>query len=124
LKQILAVLALTVAVGAAAAGPARAGDIQNFTIHNKTGLAFKELYVEPMSNKADWGEEMLKGKSMANGEATEIDFKGFGDECKFGIRVVDSTGQPYEVDDVDLCKVSHFSFVKEGGEVKYEDDSE
>jgi hypothetical protein len=117
LKHVFSALALA-AVVVSTAGPAFAGDVQDFTIHNHTGLSFKELYVEPMSNKADWGDDLLNGQTMGEG-SVKINFKGNSEECKYGIRVVAADGTAYEVEDIDLCTVSDFGFGMEGGKVVY-----
>jgi hypothetical protein len=120
LKHILSALALAIAIGAAAA-PARAADVQDFTIHNVTGMTFTELYVEPMSNTDNWGEDLLKGDQMGEGE-TKINFKGNSDECKYGIKVVTADGKSWEVNDIDLCSVSNFALGVENGKVVYAHD--
>ncbi|MDB5098263.1 MAG: hypothetical protein JWM80_2684 [Cyanobacteria bacterium RYN_339] len=118
MKHIFSALALALAIGGAAA-PAFAEGSQDFNLHNYTGMSFNELYVAPMSQTDSWGNNLIPdGKVLGEG-AIGITFNKNNEECAYGIKVVTPEGKYYEVMDVDLCKVTDFGFVLEGGKVVY-----
>ena len=98
-----------------------AGEAQDFTIHNKTGLIISELHVE--ANGADsWGKDILGVDVLGDGDSTKIDFEGYGETCDFGILLKDDKGNEYELETVDLCKTHDLTFEMQGGKVVYAQD--
>jgi hypothetical protein len=97
---------------------AKAGQ-QDFTIHNQTGFKITKLYVEPESNTKDWGDEILKGETIDNGEEYKVSLEGYGNDCKWAVSITDPSGTDWEVRDINLCEVSDLKFTKEGGKVKW-----
>ncbi|MDB5096527.1 MAG: hypothetical protein JWM80_948 [Cyanobacteria bacterium RYN_339] len=119
LRNIFIAAAVVSMVGANAY-IAQAAENQDFTIHNNTGFKIMKLYVEPESNTKDWGDEMLKGETIDNGDTYSVKFSGYGDECKFAVSITDPAGKDYEVRDIDLCKINDLKFTKSGAGVKWE----
>jgi len=97
---------------------ARAG-AQDFTIHNNTGFKITKLYVEPESNTKDWGDEVLKGETIDNGDQYKITLNGYGDDCVWAVSITDPAGNDYEVRNINLCEVSDLKFTKQGNTVKW-----
>jgi hypothetical protein len=117
-KLFMSAVLTTLMLGAV--HPAMAADHdQDITIDNQTGWAITALYVEPESNTADWGEEWLKGATIASGDAYDCHFTGYGDDCEFAISVTDPAGKSWEVRNIDICKVSKVKFTVAGGKVKW-----
>lgn len=114
----LKVVALAGLAVVAIASPAFAGK-QDFTVHNKTGMTLKGIYVSAASAK-EWEDNMLDG-ALKNGEEVELTFDGY-DECKFDLKAVDAAGKAWEVYGINLCEVSEFTLEKKGGKVVYSTD--
>ncbi|MFN3432072.1 MAG: hypothetical protein ACK46X_19245, partial [Candidatus Sericytochromatia bacterium] len=95
------------------AAPALAGE-QDFTLVNKTGLIFTEVYVEPTSNEEDWGDEVMgEDRVLAANEEVDIEFEG-SEECLYDIKLVDEKGTAWVVGGLDLCKIHSFTLTKKG----------
>jgi hypothetical protein len=118
-KKVFFPLAIAFAVAAVAA-PALADGAQDFELHNLTGMNIKALYVEPSANTDNWGDELLKGETLAGDGDTKINFSPGGTECEYDIKIMDDADNSYEVKGIDLCKINHFSISKEGDSLKYE----
>lgn len=112
-KNFVAV-ALAASAVLAAGAPAFAGD-QDFTIVNKTGVTFKKIYVEASSNEDTWGDNVLEDDDvLKTGETFDVEFAGYGKECKFDMMFVDAKGTKWTIEDVDLCETEKFVLTKTG----------
>ncbi len=117
LRKLLTVTAVA-ALCAVTATPAIAGD-QDFTLHNDTGFKITKVYVEPESNTKDWGDEMLDGDSLANGEEQDLEFSGYGKTCVFGILVTDAKGKDHDFHNVDLCRFTDIKLYRLDGRLRW-----
>lgn len=117
MKKTALFAAIAAVMVASPAALADEGSIQDFTIHNETGMEIVELYVEH-SDSEEWGDELLGDEALEDGGEAKIDFDGYGeDECSFDIWLKDSEGGKWEVTGIDLCKVSNFVVSKEGSKL-------
>lgn len=105
--KLLAVsaVALTTAFGAA---QALAG-AQDFTLHNGSSATINQVFISP-SNESTWGEDVLGRDTLAPGESTHIQFTGYGSQCSFDIKVVDSNGSQTVVNNKDLCSITDLTY--------------
>lgn len=98
------------------ATPALAGD-QDFTLINKTGLVFDEVYISA-SNKDDWEEDVLGKDVLNDGEEWDIEFDG-ENECEFDMKVVDVKGKDHIFKGINLCKLTKLTLSKKGNQFVY-----
>ena len=112
LNKTLATAGIVSALVFGFAAPSFAG-AQDFTIINKTGMTFQEVYVEA-SDAEEWGEDVLGEEALPNGGEFEVAFEGYGKECKFDIMLVDSKGTEWTVEQLDLCEIHEFVLTKKG----------
>ena len=115
LKKTLTAAALSAFVLTAA--PAFAAN-QDITIHNKTGMDIQRIYVESTTSK-DWGEDVLGEEVLAKGESVDVEFSGYGKECKFDLLVEDNNGKEWTVSGLNLCEISEFTLKKQGNKLVY-----
>jgi hypothetical protein len=79
---------------------------QNFTLVNKTGYTFSEIYVSP-SKANDWEEDILGDDELDDGETFDVSFSRSTKTCKWDLKVVYSDDDSSAVwKDIDLCAVS------------------
>jgi hypothetical protein len=111
---MVALIAGTVAISL----PSVAGE-QDFTVHNETGMVIDALYVSEANNNK-WEEDILGQDTLADGDSTDIEFKGYGDDvCAFDIRIDDESGKQWIIEDINLCEIHKVAFSKEGSKVVY-----
>jgi hypothetical protein len=73
---------------------------------NSTGYDIERIFIAPTS-WGDWGEDLLGGRIVPDGEKVEITLKSFeGNECSYDIRAVDTDGDEYMKDGLDICSDS------------------
>ena len=107
--------AMLISVGPSALAATPNGDLV-FT--NATSTTFTDVYI-CKSNAEDWGSPVFSGP-VGPGQTTKAVFTGFGEGvCKFSIRVIDSDGTKWDVDEIDMCDTDKVTFKKEGGKMKY-----
>jgi hypothetical protein len=99
------------------AAPSLAGE-QDFTLVNKTGLIFTEVYVEPTSNQEDWGDDVMGDQVLDANHEVDIEFEG-SDECLYDIKLVDEKGTEWTVAELDLCKIHSFTLTKKGNKLAW-----
>jgi hypothetical protein len=95
-------LVATMSVGLAST--AMAG-IQDFTLHNETGVEIHEVYVSPSKAK-DWEEDILGEDTLGDGESVEISFNDRPNVAKWDILVKDGDGTGIEWIGLDLTEIS------------------
>ncbi|MBC7544449.1 MAG: hypothetical protein H7338_17140 [Candidatus Sericytochromatia bacterium] len=85
---------------------------------NGTATAFTDVFI-CKSNANDWGDAIFHDE-ISPGETVKANFTGFGqDVCSFSIRVIDSNGTKWDVDEIDMCETTKVTFKNEGGKMKY-----
>ena len=84
---------------------------QDFTLHNKTGLAIQELYVSPAS-KDDWEEDILGVDVLPSGESTTATFSPKEKAAKWDIKLVDENGKDHIRYNFNLLEVSEITVTR------------
>src|SRR3954452_10523016 len=61
--------------------------VQNFNLHNKTGMDILSVYIR-VAGTEDWSKDILGTGPLATNGSTPIKFTGFGDSvCKFDVQI-------------------------------------
>lgn len=79
--------------------------IQDFTLHNETGVEIHEVYVSPSKAK-DWEEDILGEGTLPDGESVEITFDDRESAAKWDILVKDEDGNGIEWIGLDLTEIA------------------
>lgn len=103
-------VALTMVPSAAMAGS------DDYGIINKTGADITHLYVSA-HEEDNWGDDILGRDVLENGEECEIEFDKDDDRCAWDLKITEESGKSWVVMNVDLCKYTKISFMKQGGKV-------
>ncbi|MFA5580975.1 MAG: hypothetical protein WDA25_03370 [Paracoccaceae bacterium] len=98
----------TAAVLAAVAIPAAAQN-RVVTIENKSGYIITELYGSN-TGATDWEEDILGADVLLNGGSIDIDYDDGTGACMFDFLAVFEDGDEVMAEDVDVCKISTFTF--------------
>ena len=85
--------------------PAYAQGMQDFTLHNETGVEIYELYVSPHATN-EWEEDVLGEDTLPVGEEMEIHFSRSESAELWDLKVVDSEGDGIEWANINLLEVS------------------
>lgn len=96
---VSAALALAVVPAAAFAGQ------QDFKIVNKTGYAFKNIYVSEANNNS-WDEDILGRDMLEDGETLDVSFGKGEKTCIWDMKVTYDDGESAIWEDLNLCKIS------------------
>ncbi|HYD67282.1 hypothetical protein [Azospirillum sp.] len=94
-----AALALAIVPVAALAGQ------QDFSIVNKTGYAFKHIYVSEANNNS-WDDDILGRDVLDNGETLDVSFGKGEKTCIWDMKVVYDDGESAIWEDLNLCKIT------------------
>ena len=78
---------------------------QDFTIVNSTGHIVTALNVSP-SDEDTWGENILGGDKLGNGESAQISFDRGEKACVWDIRATYEDGDTTDARGVNLCQVT------------------
>ena len=78
---------------------------QDFTIVNSTGHIVTALNVSP-SDEDTWGENILGGDKLGNGESAQIAFDRGEKACVWDIRATYEDGDTTDARGVNLCQVA------------------
>lgn len=103
-KYIKAAMLSTALTLAVAQAPALAGQ-QDFSVVNKTGYAFKHIYVSEANNNS-WDEDILGRDVLENGEKLDVSFGKGEKTCIWDMKVVYDDGESAIWEDLNLCKIS------------------
>jgi hypothetical protein len=99
---------LAAALFAVCALPVAAADL-NVEIINKTGFAIVEFYGS--SSVSDgWEEDILGDRVLENNSSVTIDFDDGTGECVFDFLAKFEDGDQLQVDGIDVCTISEFTF--------------
>ena len=82
---------------------------QDVTISNDTGYNIWYVYISA-SNSDSWGSDRLGDEVIMDGDSFDFCMPGFGNNCTFDVKVVDSDGDSYVKMEVDLCDTGYLSF--------------
>lgn len=85
-------------------GVALAAD-QDFTILNKTGYAFKHIYVSE-SNSGSWDEDVLGRDVLNDGEEFELSFAKSEKTCHWDMKAIYDDGTSVVWSNLNLCKIT------------------
>jgi hypothetical protein len=73
------------------------------TLVNSTGYDIEQVFIAPTS-WGDWGDDLLEGRTVPDGEKAVITLKSFeGNECSFDVRALDVDGDEYAKYDINIC---------------------
>lgn len=86
------------------ASTAMAG-VQDFTLHNETGVEIHEVYVSP-SKVNDWEEDILGEDTLDDGESVEISFNDRANVAKWDVLVKDGDGTGIEWTGLKLTEIT------------------
>ncbi len=118
--QALSYGLLTGTVGFLMSSVALAG-VQDFTLHNDTGVEIHEVYVSP-SKVGDWEEDILGDDTLDDGESVEISFNDRPNVAKWDLMIKDGDGNSIEWGGLDLTEISevtlHYKKGKAWADVK------
>jgi hypothetical protein len=78
---------------------------QDFTLVNSTGHIVTALNVSP-SDEDTWGENILGGDKLGNGESAQITFDRGEKACVWDIRATYDDGDTTDARGVNLCQVT------------------
>ena len=82
---------------------------QDVTIINDTGYNIWYVYIS--SEEADsWGDDRLGDEVILDGDSFDFCMPGFGNNCIFDVKIVDSDGDAYIKMGVNLCSSDSLSF--------------
>jgi hypothetical protein len=79
--------------------------VQDFTLHNETGVEIHEVYVAP-SKSDDWEEDILGDDTLADGESVDITFNDRQKVSKWDIMIKDEDGNSIEWGGLDLTEIA------------------
>ena len=84
--------------------------IQDFVLVNNTGFTIWHIYVSP-DYSDNWEEDLLgEDEVLSDREQFPVTFSGYGDQCIFDMKVVDSEGDEYIKYGVDVCSLYEVAF--------------
>lgn len=87
--------------GTAAGGQAQ----QDFTISNYSGHTIASVQLSPTSENS-WGQNILGGDTLANGESAQINFYRGETQCVWDIKATYDDGGITDMRNVNLCEVA------------------
>ena len=98
--------------------PALAADIRDFTLHNSLGFPLAEVRISSATDPT-WGSNILTSW-LTSGTSRGFTFSGYGPgECKFDVRVANSSGNSWDIRGVDFCVTSDIELFMQNGVVTY-----
>ena len=103
LMMALGMSAMTARTAAADGHPA------DFLLHNETGFQIHMLHISE-ANDEKWGDDLLSGDPIDNHEKQLVKFHGDASACVWDIRIEDSTGHAWTVEDLNLCTIHKVKF--------------
>jgi len=82
---------------------------QDVTIGNETGYNIWYVYISSTDSDS-WGDDRLGDEVIMDGDTFDFCMPGYGDNCYFDIKIVDSDDDAYIKMGVDLCDTDYLSF--------------
>ncbi|MBI9103316.1 MAG: hypothetical protein JEY99_12940 [Spirochaetales bacterium] len=82
---------------------------QDVTISNDTGYNIWYVYISS-SDSDSWGDDRLGDEVIMDGDVFDFCMPGYGSNCTFDIKIVDSDDDTYIKMGVDLCSTDYLSF--------------
>lgn len=86
-------------------------------IVNNSGETITLLHGSP-TNVNDWGQDRIPTMTLAEGQATIVDFNDNNGECRYDLRATLSDGTTREQRDVNICQVSEWIVTASGSSAR------
>ncbi len=90
------------------AGTAHAAD-RHVDIVNKTGMTMTHFFASNSGSRS-WEEDILGRDTLADGDTVTVDIDDGTGACKFDFKAVFDNGQSLERGNIDVCKVTTFTY--------------